>query len=110
MNSKYNLPPNAYCVGNADGEKGGVNLGLIDFSVYNILLLLTVSSFMPITIKILVALGCIISVQVGSFATDLIFGKLWKINGQPAVPLPVITVSIYLFVLNSITTSSHGCG
>jgi hypothetical protein len=40
----------------------------------------------------------------------MLFGKLWKNNLIPALPLPVITFSIYLLILGVVTTSSAECG
>jgi hypothetical protein len=49
--------------------------------------------------KMLVLLGCIISVYIGHCAT-LIFGQLWSLKNIPAVPCPTITFSMYCIFLN----------
>jgi hypothetical protein len=48
-----------------------------------------------------VAFGSIISVQVGCVLTDWLQHRL-NVFPAPGVPLPVITVSIYLFILGII--------
>jgi len=80
-------------------ESGG--LGLIDFILYNMLLLLTLPPFSSIITKICVAFGSIISIQVGCLLTDWLQSRM-KLQSTPGVPLPVITVSIYLFILGII--------
>jgi hypothetical protein len=84
-------------------------LGLGDFLFYNISLLLVLSLYVPTTIKIFVTLGCIVSVQVGYFATIMVFERLWKLDGIPALPLPVITFSVYFLILDYVVTSLSKC-
>jgi hypothetical protein len=106
---KHDNPPITYYVGSADGERDGAMLGLGDFLFYNISLLLVLSLYVPTTIKIFVTLGCIVSVQVGYFATIMVFERLWKLDGIPALPLPVITFSVYFLILDYVVTSLSKC-
>jgi len=107
-NSK-DLNPIAYYVGDVNGERNGSCIGLIDFVVYDILLLLVLSPSSSITTNILLTLGCIVSVQGGHVGTIMIFGRLCRSYIMPAVPLLVINFSIYLLILSIVTTSSDQC-
>jgi hypothetical protein len=82
-----------------DKWKQSGSLGLIDFFVYNILVLLTLPPFSSIIKKICVAFGSMISVQMGCLLTGWLQSRM-KIDSAPAVPLPVLGVSIYLFILD----------
>jgi len=93
--------PCVYYTTSIDQSGEGGSLGLIDFFVYNILLLLTLPPFSSIITKMCVAFGSIISVQVGCVLTDWLQSRL-NVYPAPGVPLPVITVSIYLFILGII--------
>ena len=94
-----------YYTTSIDQTGDGGSLGLIDFFVYNVLLLLTLPPFSSIITKMCVAFGAIISVQVGGLLTDWLQFRLNVFPG-PGVPLPVITVSIYLFILDIIIPNS----
>ncbi len=110
LNSKHVNPrPGSYYVGDQNGEKIGTRIGLGDFVVYNLLLLLILSPYSSIRTKIFLTLGCIISVQIGYIGTIIIFDRLWKNLTVPGIPLPVITFSIYLFIVNIIKTSLNQC-
>ncbi len=70
-------------------------LGLGDFMYYNLMVLFVLPPLLPMTTKICVAIGGIISVQVGYMATIWI-ATFWNVeNAVPALPLSVITYSIY---------------
>ncbi len=73
LNWKYNNPPTYYYVEHTNGERFDAMIGYADFLVYGILLLLLLSPPLSMTIKILVTLGYIISVQVGYVAAIEIF-------------------------------------
>ncbi len=90
-----------YYVNGVDKWETSGSLGLIDFYVYNILILLALPPSSSIIIKMCVTLGSIVSVQVGSLFTYWL-RSLVKKRSAPCVPLPVITISIYIFVLNII--------
>jgi hypothetical protein len=83
-----------------DKDKHGAMLGLGDFISYNLMLLFVLPPLLPMTTKIFVAVGGIISVQVGYMATIWI-AAIWRVkNGTPALPLPVITYSIYAILVD----------
>lgn len=70
-------------------------LGLGDFFFYNLMVLFVLPPLLPMATKICVAIGGIISVQVGYMATIWI-ASFGNVEGdKPALPLPVITYSIY---------------
>jgi len=99
------LEPRLYFVndprdGIMDKNKHGSILGLGDFFYYNLMLLFILPPLLPMSAKIWVAIGGIISLQVGYVATIWIasFWNLKKI--VPALPLPVITYSIYAFLVD----------
>jgi hypothetical protein len=71
------------------------------FFIYNLLVLLALSSSSSIIIKVCSTFGTIVSVQVGSLLTHWL-RSVGKRSSGPRVPLPVITVSIYLFILDII--------
>jgi hypothetical protein len=81
-------------------EIGG-SLGGGDFLVYNILVLFALPPSSSLITKICVTFGSIISVQIGSLLTYLLRRLAKKYSG-PGVPLPVISVSVYLFILDLI--------
>jgi hypothetical protein len=109
LNSKYDSPPTYDYIGDANGERDDAILGFADFLLYDILLLLILSLPLSMTIKILVTHGCIISVQVGYFVAIEIFEMMWEIDGIPALPLSIITFSIYILVLDTVTSLSSQC-
>jgi hypothetical protein len=80
-------------------KSGSVGYG--DFLIYNILVLIALPSSSSLITKICVTFGSIISVQIGSLLTYLL-RCLTKKYSAPGVPLPVITVSVYLFILDLI--------
>jgi hypothetical protein len=99
------LEPGEYYA--ADPRDGTMNrnkrvpdLGLGDFFFYNLMVLLVLPPLLPMTTKIYVAIGGIISVQVGFMATIWI-ATCWNVlSAVPAVPLPVITCSIYTILVD----------
>ena len=76
-------------------------LGVADFLSYNMFVLIVLPMSSSIMIKIYITIGTIISVQIGFLLTDYLCSFL-KIYAQPAVPLPVMIVSLYLFILDII--------
>jgi hypothetical protein len=89
-------------------KKGG-SLGCGDFLLYNILVLLALPPSSSLITKICVTFGSIISVQIGYLLTYLLC-CLAKKYSAPGAPLPVITVSVYLFILDLIMPNKlHPC-
>ncbi len=91
--------PGCYYVKGIDKWKQSHVLGLGDFFIYNILVLISIPSSASLIIKICVALGTLISVQIGYLIMHRL-QHLMKIVSAPGVPLPVITASTYMFFLN----------
>jgi len=90
--------------GNFDYKKTDENrlfLGLGDFSIFNLMVLFILRPIWSLTTKILVTFGCIISIHVGQYGT-LYIRRLSQRIGVPALPLPVITFSMYTIILNVI--------
>ena len=85
--------------------KGG-SLGYGDFFDYNLLVLFVLPPSSSLMTKIYVAFGAILSVQLGSLLTHLL-QRLAKKYSAPGVPLPVITVSTYLFILGLIMPNEY---
>ncbi len=73
----------------------------MDLFVYNMLVLLALPPSSSIIIKVCVTFWTIVSVQVGSLLAYWLRSVVKQLSG-PGVPLPVITVSIYLFILDII--------
>ncbi len=89
-------------------KPGGRLLGFGDFTVYNVLLLIALSLFSSTEAKLWVAFGFIISNIIGQLGTYY-FKRLWKLNGMPGMPLPMICFSTYVLLLDVMITSSHEC-
>ncbi len=84
-------------------------LGLGDFFVYNLMVLFILLPVWSMTTKILVVFGCIISIQIG-LCGSLYIRELLGLGGVPALPLPVITFSIYAMIINVIMKNTNiGC-
>ncbi len=97
-----------YYVRGVDKWKKSGGLGFMDFFVYNILLLLVVPQSSSIAVKACVIFGCIVSVQVGLLLTHWL-KYLVNIYVVPGVPLPVIMVSVYIFLLRIIMPNFNQC-
>ena len=94
-----------YYVWNSDNTEPGekdirASLGLGDFFIFNLMLLTVLPSLSSMTTKVCVTIGHIIAVQIGQEATFQL-GCLYNQCTQPALPLPVVAVSIYAILLNS---------
>ncbi|CAF4432706.1 unnamed protein product, partial [Rotaria magnacalcarata] len=82
-------------------EKGySLSLGLGDFLIFNLMLLSVLPHLSSITIKMFIAIGHIVAVQIGQEATYRL-GRLCDQSAQPAVPLPVIIVTLYTILLKA---------
>jgi hypothetical protein len=93
--------PGCYYVKGIDKWKQSRVLGLGDFLIYNILVLISIPPSTSLIIKICVAFGTLVSVQIGHLLTHRL-QHLMKIALTPAVPLLVITASIYIFLVDII--------
>lgn len=93
--------PNCYYAKGRDKWKSSASLGVADFLIYNMLVLVVLPLSSSTIVKTYVTVGTIVSVQIGYFLTSWL-GSFIKILGQPAVPLPVIIVTMYLFILDII--------
>ncbi|CAF3261115.1 unnamed protein product [Rotaria sp. Silwood2] len=96
-----------YVLGMDKWEKSAL-LGLGDFYVYNILMLLVIPQSASMSLKVCVTLGSIISVQVGQLLTNYL-QCLFKVRLAPGVPFPVMMVSLYTLLLDIIMTNSSEC-
>ncbi len=76
-------------------------LGLGDFFFFNLMILFILNSFWLFTRKVLVALGCIVSIQVGHLCTRLV-RQCWNQRRMPDLPFPVIAFSLYSVVINAL--------
>jgi hypothetical protein len=79
----------------------GLFLGLGDFFVFNQMILFILLPLWSMITKILVVCGCIIAIQFGQCGTAYVH-RLSKLSGVPGLTLPVITFSMYAFILNAI--------
>lgn len=86
--------------GDEEGEEQVLGLG--DFYTYNLMLLSILSPLSSMITKMFVTVGYIIFVQMGSEGT-IRLGRLYNQNITPGVPLPVIFVSMYTFILDMFT-------
>lgn len=84
-----------------DEKDDHVSLGLDDFFLFDLMLSSVLSS---LTVKIYVLIGHIIVVQIGQEATYQLerLVKQWE---QPAVPLPVVVISLYRVLSNTLIDS-----
>ena len=91
-----------------DEKDDYASLGLDDFFIFDLMLLSVLPPLSSLTVQIYVLIGHIIAVQIGQEATYQL-GRLAKQWKQPAVPLPVVMVSLYCIVLNIFidTKNSH---
>lgn len=75
-------------------------LGLGDFTFYNLMILFIISPLPPIEIKIYIAIGAIIFIQIGYIVT-IWKGSYWsEIKTRPVLQLPVIAFSAYTILLD----------
>ncbi len=79
----------------------GASLGLGDFADFNLMVLFILQVQWSFLTRLLVVLGCIISVQVGYCGTSYM-KKLWSINDSPGLPFPVVTFSMYAIIVDVI--------
>ncbi len=99
--SRKKCRSSTYYIRGIDKWKTSGSLGLIDLFVYNMLLLLALPPSSSIIVKVCVTFGMIVGVQVGSLLTYWLYSVMKQLSA-PGVPLPIITASIYLFILDII--------
>lgn len=80
------------------------SLGLGDFFIFNLMLLSVLPPLSSMKIQICVVIGHIIAVQIGHEVTHQL-GRLCNQWIQPAVPVPVISVSLYAILLQLLMNS-----
>jgi hypothetical protein len=79
-----------------------------DFAGYNIMVLLVIPRSSSIIRKVCVTLGTIVCVQIGQLLTYWL-ELLVDIEFVPGIPLPVIMVSVYMFLLDIIMPIFNQC-
>ncbi len=73
---------------------GYPSLGAGDFLVFNFMSLLIIDPLWPITTKLYVFVGCIVSIQIGHFIMRIV-QFCWREPCMPTLPFAVITFSTY---------------
>jgi hypothetical protein len=74
-------------------------LGLGDFYFYNLMLLWILPPLSPVSTKVAIAVGHVLAVQIGLDVSDRL-AHFYKQVSCPALPMPVVAVSIYAFLLD----------
>ena len=100
--------PFLYYTHPADIRDHGCCMGAGDFVTYNTLLLLALTPFPSVIIRLYITFGCIISVIIGLLVTNAL-GELVKQNILPAIPLPVVMYSAYIIFLDISSTHPSDC-
>ncbi|CAF3513389.1 unnamed protein product [Rotaria socialis] len=83
-----------------DRKNNRSSLGIGDFLIFNLMLLLIVPSGSSMITKVCIAIGHIIAIQIGQIATSW-FGCYFNQYLLPALPLPVACFSLYAILLNA---------
>ncbi len=83
-----------------DQKNSCAGLGLDDFFIFNLMLLTIQPCSSSIITKMCITIVHIIAVQLGQEGMYWL-GRLYGLSSTPAVPLPVIMVSIYAVLFNS---------
>ncbi|CAF1373583.1 unnamed protein product [Rotaria sordida] len=90
-----------------DDESFIVTIGLGDFTFYNLMMLFVLSPLSLIIDQIYVAIGAIISVQIGYMAMKWT-PTFWNKNKSlPALPLPIIAYSAYAILIDTFMQNSN---
>ena len=100
--------PFLYYTHPAGTEDDGCSIGAGDFITYNTLLLLAITPFPSVMIRLYITFGCMISVIIGLLVTNAL-GQLVKQNILPGVPLPVVIYSAYILFLDIFSTHPSDC-
>ena len=82
-----------------DDDDNFESIGLVDFLIYNWMLLFILPPFISIQEKTLVLIGHIISVQMGFWMTRSL-GHYWECHRLPAAPCSVVFVSVYALLVD----------
>ena len=76
-------------------------LGLGDFLVYNLMVLLPSFPLASMSTRLWILCGSIVSIHIGNAGT-VALERLWKLNSMPGLPFPVVTFSAYTLFLSMI--------
>ncbi len=90
-----------------DDESFILTIGLSDFTFYNLMVLFILSPLLSMINQIYVAIGAIVSVQIGYMVMNWISVFRNKNNILPAIPLPVIFYSAYAILIDIFTQNSN---
>jgi hypothetical protein len=82
-----------------DGKRDFDCLGLGDFYFYNLMLLWILPPLSPVSTKVAIAVDHVVATQIGMGASNRL-ARLYEQVSYPALPLPVVAVSIYAFLLD----------
>jgi hypothetical protein len=102
--------PQVYCTydpNNNETDQKTSYEGLGDFFLYNLMLLTIQPCSASTTTKVCITIGHIIPVQLGRVVAYRL-SRLCELSSHPAVPLPVMMVSIYAVLLNSFICLDFG--
>jgi hypothetical protein len=83
-----------------DDESFILTIGLGDFTFYNLIVLFILSPLLSMINQIYVAIGAIVSVQIGYMVMNWTSVFRNKNNILPAIPLPVIFYSAYAILID----------
>jgi hypothetical protein len=108
----FPLNPCAYYVNDPrddsiDDESFIVTIGLGDFTFYNLMVLFILSPLWSMINQIYVAIGAIVSVQIGYMVMNWTSVFRNENNIIPALPLPVIFYSAYSILIDIFTQNSN---
>jgi hypothetical protein len=90
-----------------DDESFILTIGLVDFTFYNLMVLFILSPLLSMINQIYVAIGAIVSVQIGYMVMNWTSVFRNKNNILPAIPLPVIFYSAYAILIDVFTQNSN---
>jgi hypothetical protein len=90
-----------------DDESIILTIGLGDFTFYNLMVLFILSPLLSMINQIYVAIGAIVSVQIGYMVMNWTSVFRNKNNILPAIPLPVIFYSAYAILIDIFTQNSN---
>jgi hypothetical protein len=87
-----------------DGEKRGAALGFGDFIAYDLMILLALppSPSSSIITQLWITAVSIIIINIGHLVTGWLM-KIYRLQVAPGVPLPVMTFTAYLLLLDIIS-------
>jgi len=108
----FPLNPCAYYVNDPrdekiDDESFILTIGLGDFTFYNLMVLFLLSPLLSMINQIYVAIGAIVSVQIGYMVMNWTSVFRNKNNILPALPLPIIFYSAYAILIDIFIQNSN---